>query len=467
MRCFTNIEKQIFAFISELVKQEQIDLIVCSERKATAILRALITEMSSPFVWDWVKTVSTTALSQFDWSTFDGKKVLLFDELVHHGNTLKKYEDLLRKCAPSHIGIVTAGFAVWEQCTYKPQFSFYNSVDSETYENIREDIVFMLQKYGSLLLDTEHIELSVRIQCGVGEFYDELAKATESHRAFSFISGAGRTNLTLEHPDIIFDDIINRYLTPGSNLDGIVCKIRVLERTHEVFSILPIIYPNVRGLAPVAWWEKLPSFCNQYSYNEKPNKEVFYIVGLLCSVELLRGVVAALSDFIHKGKIVLEVPKDNFAHLRAMFPRIDTEKLRDYVFGIVADSKKLRTKRNHVKIENVPNDRLLALSGRVMCRLVEEHDECLSGSLPKGESWNELIQIIQQENHNLGLRKEALSIVVDRLIDSGLIVTDVERVISSSGEPYFVRTFTPEGEIVSSKIRQQMMVRMPECMLAI
>jgi hypothetical protein len=67
----------------------------------------------------------------------------------------------------------------------------------------------------------------------------------------------------------------------------------------------------------------------------------------------------------------------------------------------------------------------------------------------------------------LGLRKEALSVVVDRLIDSGLIVTDVEQVISSNGEPYFVRTFTPEGEVVSSKIRQQAMVRIPECMSAI
>jgi hypothetical protein len=349
--------------------------------------------MTPPFVWDWAKTISTTALSQFDWSTFDGRKVLLFDELVHHGKTLKKYVDLLRNYVPNHMEIVTAGFAVWEQCTYRPQFSFYNSVDSETYENIRENIVFMLQKYGSLLLDTEHIELSVRIQCGVGEFYSELAKATESHRAFSFISGAGRTNLTLEQPDIIFDSIINKYLTPGSNLHGTVCKVRVLERTHEVFSILPILYPNVKGLAPIFWWENLPSFCNQYPKNERPNKEVFYIIGLLCSIELLRGVVAALSDFIHKGKIVLEVPQETFKHLCTMFPRIDTEKLREYVFGIVADSKKLRAKRKRIKIENVPNDKLLVLSERVMYRLVEEYDNCLSSSLPKGESWNELIQI--------------------------------------------------------------------------
>jgi hypothetical protein len=188
---------------------------------------------------------------------------------------------------------------------------------------------------------------------------------------------------------------------------------------------------------------------------------------LLCSIELLRGVVAALSDFIHKGKIVLEVPQETFKHLCTMFPRIDTEKLREYVFGIVADSKKLRAKRKRIKIENVPNDKLLVLSERVMYRLVEEYDNCLSSSLPKGESWNELIQIAEQENYNLGLRKEALSVVVDRLIDSGLIVTDVEQVISSNGEPYFVRTFTPEGEVVSSKIRQQAMVRIPECMSAI
>jgi len=189
---------------------------------------------------------------------------------------------------------------------------------------------------------------------------------------------------------------------------------------------------------------------------------------LLCSIELIRSVVVALSDFIHQGKIILEIPKNSFPHLLTMFPKIDINGLHNYISNVVAESKKIKPKRSrrNVCAKNVPNLLLTKLSSRVMCRLVNEYEQ-LHFDLPKGKSWKELMDIAKTVNQDINLDIGSLTTVVDRLIDSGLVVTDVENITSSKGEPYCIRTFVPEGEVVSAKIRQQTMVRDPECLLAI
>lgn len=461
MSCFSTVERQILKFIDSVVEREHIDLIVCSERKATAVLRALISEVKDGFRWEWRRTLSTAAMSQFEWSKFEGAKVLLFDELVHHGKTLERYEEALNGYVPDHVEVVTAGFVVWDRCEHRPDHSFYSSVDSETYEQIRENIVGMLQRHGSLLLDTEHIELSVRVKCGVGEFYNELARATDGSTAFSFVSGSGRSNLTLGRPEILSMDLVDRLLTPGSNPEGVVCKVRVIERSHEVFSIMPIFYPDVSSTFSPKWRDAFPDFCQHYSGDE-PTKELFYVVGLLCSVELLRGVVAALTESIREGKVVLETPRRNFAHLHAMFPKIDTDELQKYVFDVVAESKRLKPRRSRgsASIQNVAEEKLLTLCNRVLCALVELHDDAIPApNTPEGETWSELIEIAKMASQGIHLHPDALTVVVDRLIDAGLVVTDVEQLVTMDGRRHYQRTFKPEGEVVSSKIRQQMMVK--------
>lgn len=470
MNKLINIERQILNFIKNIVRNQSIELIVCCERKATAVLRAIISEIpKDKFLWEWPKVLSTAAVDQYDWQSFKGNKVLLFDELIHHGNSLETQEKNLREFLPDNIELITAGFAVWEHCQHKPQFCYYAAVDLETYDDIRTSIIFMLQKHGSLLLDTEHIELSVRIHCGIREFYNELARASENHRTYSFISGAGRTNLTIDQPDILCKDILKQVLTPGSNTIGTVSKIRVLERNHENFSVLPIFYPNTKCVPSNEWIENLPEFVrNDRLIKSKGSSEIFYIVALLGSIELIRSVVAALSDFIRRGKITFEIPIERFPHLHTMFPRVDINGLHNYISNVVAKSKKIKPKRSRRSVcaKSIPNLQLVKLSSHVICRLVEEYEQ-ISFDPPKGKSWKELMYIAEAENQDIKLDSGALTVVVDRLIDSGLIVTDVEKVTSSSGEPYYIRTFIPEGEVVSAKIRQQIMVRDPECLLAI
>lgn len=460
------IEETLCDFIADLVKREEIDLIVCAERKATAILRALI-EATQTLQWDWSRVLSTAVMHQFDWDSFEGRRVLLFDELVHHGKTLGRYRDRLCELVPEGVEVLTAGYAVWDRCQSQPDFYYHGSVDSETYEHIRDELVLMLQQHGSLLLDTEHIELSVRLHCGVREFYDTLARTAENGNSYSFLSGAGRTNITIERPDIASAEGLARCLTPGSNINQTVCKVRVLERTHERFSVLPILYPNTRCVPTAEWLKSLPSFVDRTHLANAPQdenlyKELFYLVGLLGSAELLRSVAAALGELAREQKIILEVPKENFLHLKAMFPRLNILGFWEYVRNLVDESRRSKAARGKqsAKAGHLPESVLVKLTGRVLARLVMEGEDS-----PDGKSWGQLMRFAEEENRGIGIDSRALSMVADRLIDSGLIVTSTKVMQSSSGEPFVVRTFAPEGEVITAKVRQQLLVRTPECLL--
>lgn len=475
MKHENRIENQIFSFLCDLVARFEIAVIVCSERKATAILRTLIEELPGfSFPLDWSRVLSTASVSQFDWTPYHGKNVLLFDELVHHGKTLKTHKHDLLKQIPSDIRVITAAFAVWEHCEDEPDFAYYAAVDSETYTECWQQIVSMLQRNGSLLLDTEHVELTVRLQCGVRDFYDELSRAAEDGMTYSFVSGGRRTNLTINQPDLSPDDSCC-VLIPRNTSDTVVRKIRVLERTHDEFSIIPIYYPDVHCCASDHLPERLPSFLTSQnvsiSHPEDENecRRLFYIVGLLGGIELLRAGVSALHDLVRDQRVILQVPKDKFQHLRAMYPTVDIDGLFDYVFSTVGSSKrsKPRRSRGSTTARSVPEEKLLELCGGVLAGLVDsiEENQLLQVS-PRGKEWCDLMALANTVNAQVGLDASCLPVVADRLIDAGLIVTKVERITRSGREPYAVRTFLPEGEIVSGYIHQQQMVGGPVCLTA-
>ena len=108
----------------------------------------------------------------------------------------------------------------------------------------------------------------------------------------------------------------------------------------------------------------------------------------------------------------------------------------------------------------VNEKKLLGLCGRVMNRMVLDNDY-----FPDGISWKQLMQIAEEENKKIGLNPQEYTVIVDRLIDNSLIVTSIRELISHNGDRYVIRTFVPEGEVVSDRIRQQLMVRNPECLI--
>lgn len=457
------VDRRLLGFINEIVVREEVDLIVCSERKGTAVLRALIQEIHPPrFEWSWKKVVSTAAIEEFDWSSFEGKRVLIFDELVHHGHSLERAKRKLSRYLKQGIEVKTAGFAVWDRCVHHPDFSYYSSVGLEQYVEIRNEIITMLQRYGSLLLDTEHLEITARIECGLKEFYHELARASEDGNTLSFLSASERLNLTIWKPDIIEPDELKKWLTPGSNTTGVVAKCRVLERDHNHFSIMPILYPNTRCVLDDDWISRLPTFINRESVIGARPTYLFYVVGLLASIEVLKGIVSALGDLIRAQKIVLEVPRDDFSHLRAMFPVIDTDLLWEYVKNVVAESKLHKAERSGrtIGVTNVPQKALLNMSYFLITHLVEQVDRQGTddeGTL--GVSWSDLDRIATSGEQLIEANHKAWCVVPDRLIDSGLMHTDVKEVTSSNGERWAIRTFRPDSEVVAEKLRRHMSVR--------
>lgn len=461
------IERRLFSFVQELIEKEDIDLIVCSERKGTAVMRALLEEIELPrLAWSWDRVVSTAAINEFDWTSYPIKRILFFDELVHHGHSMKRAKEEIVSLANKETEIVTAGFAVWNRCEQHPDFSYYASVDIVEYEQIRSDIIEMLQRFGSLLLDTEHLELSVRINCGIKEFYHALARASENGNAFSFLSGSDRLNLTIRKPDILDANQLAKWVPLGSNTTDVVAKCRVLEKDHSHFSIMPIFYPSTRCVIDEHWVAGLPEFIERRALVNPRPAYIFYIVGLLASVEVLKSIVAALSDLIRAERIVLETPKECFTHLKAMFPGINTEGLWEYVKSAVAESKLRRLDRSakRVEVQHVPEETIRQMSYFLITEVLREMDDRewerdWDPDLPRGLTWAQLTKITEASKPLIDVDPRWWSIVPDRLIDGGILHTDVAEVTSSAGEPWAVRIFGPDSEVVAEKLRRQIAVR--------
>jgi hypothetical protein len=235
----------------------------------------------------------------------------------------------------------------------------------------------------------------------------------------------------------------------------------VLERTHDTFSIVPIFYPNIPRDIPEEWIRALPEFADSGKLIGANSKELFYIAGLLASIELLRGIVASLSDLSRENRITLEVPKENFDHLKSMFPKINTYALWEYVRDIVFESKLMKPSRRRGSVECrfVENDRLLNLCYRVITSLIEYYDNRdTTLEPPSGRSWREMLQITKEVNQDLEPNPLELTVVPDRLIDAGLLRTQVEEGKNKKGEAWSIRTFVPDEEAVSAKLRRTMMV---------
>ncbi len=458
------IERRLLTFLEGLLAQGDFDLIVCVERKATALLRALIEEIAEPRLkWEWSKVLSTASMDQFPWQLFSGRRILLYEELVHHGKTLRRNKEKLAKLVPDNVAITTAGFAVWYRCETPPDFAFYAAVDSEEYSEIRDALIRMLQVHGSLLLDTEHLELSVRLNCDVQEFYHALARSAENGNTSSFLSGADRLNLTIQKPDILQPERLQRQMIPGSTYDAVVRKCRVIEKDYGRFELMPILYPNVRCVVEKEWLRNLPPFVDIGSVEAARPRQLFYLVGLLASIELSRSIVASLGDLLRQQKLVLEVPEYCFQHLGAIFPAIDVTGLWKYVTDVVAESRQQKPLRSaaSVTVHDVRKKTLLQMAYFLITQLVLDidanEDACFDA--PTGRTWAQVADIAKRGRTLIDAPVAAWATVPDRLIDSGMLVTNVETVKESLDETWAVRTFHPDSEIVTEKLRRQLALR--------
>ena len=458
------IEQQLLVFLRDILEEEQFDYIIPVERKGTAVLRALMQEIEEPRLkWDWRKVLSHAAIDFSSHVDLKGKKVLLFDELVHHGDTLKKAKETIESRCPTSV--MTAGFAVYEKCKKLPDMWFYGSLDGKAYEVLRDDIVEMLQRYGSLLLDTEHLELKIKVKCGLDEFFAALAQAG-SGKTYAFTSGADRINLTITNPRILSEERLRACLPSKSSMDEVVQKCRILESPYpSEFSILPICYPNISGEVDDDWLKRVPAYLTPQMLKCATGKQLFYVVGLLSAIEILRTIIAALSELKSKGKILMDAPSENFAHLAVMFPTLDIDEFRAYILDMMAHPAKLKKDRSSVRqtVDTLDEPVTTEISGRIINgimslvdeRTTAEYEEGCS-KLPVGVTCKEIIGLAQDE---FKIEPAKASTAMDALIDAGILVTRVEQICDSDNSSWFIRTFMPDGEIVTSRIRRIASVR--------
>jgi hypothetical protein len=241
-------------------------------------------------------------------------------------------------------------------------------------------------------------------------------------------------------------------------------------RSYDRFSIMPIFYPNTLCVVDSGWLDALPDFVDRDALQDAGPQELFYTVGLLASIELLRGVVAALCDLLRKNKISLEVPEDNFPHLRAMFPNVDVDRMHAYVSAIVhgKKSRKPLHSRGAVEVRYIPEAKVKEFAfdffEELIGDLLDREDwEYEADTKPKGESFAELKDIatrVASGSHfqldDVILEKAISAVAPDRLIDAGMLVTKVEELRNSRKEKWAIRTFVPDGEVVTVRFQQQM-----------
>jgi hypothetical protein len=460
-----SLERKLLNFLQEILEKERIDFIIPVERKGTAVLRVLMEEIEGQKLrWSWDDVLSSTALDFTLDNRLKDKRLLLFDEMVHHGKSLKETKEKVEQENPASI--LTAAFAVHEKCQTLPNKWFYGFLDSTAYETFREDVVQMLQRYGSLLLDTEHPELKVKVKCSLDEFFSTLAKAGEPNTSFSFSSGTERINFTATKPLPLDAKSFPNSLPRNSITWGVVRKFRVLEGTsHDEFSILPIYYPCIPSQRDDEWIKTIPNFLNNKMLEAADGKQLFYVVGLVAAIKILPVIAAVLYDLRSTGKIILETPKDNLRHLAVMFPTLNVTELRDSITEIVTHPPKLEpvSRRGENKVKHLDEETTIETARKIISCLMSQVDERRTDEFleegpryPIGITWKEIMDLAHTQ---FMIDPSIASVTVDALIDAGILVTRVEEIPGPDGSPWLVRTFLPDGEIVSSRIRRLASVR--------
>ena len=251
------IEYKIRDFLQRAIDATKPDLIVPVERKGTAILRALIDNLEdAPLNWHWSKVISSAVLRGVSRDRLADHRILVFDELLRHGRRVDDTVKALLAHGVREENISTAVFAVHEDYTRELDHFRYNQLDDELYARYRQEIVEMLQRRGSLLLDTEHVEVLLRIEGSVKDFVDMLSACGEQVAVFR--SGSDRLNITLDKPKMLHREVLQTLLPQGSDLEGVVNKCRIVRTNNpSEFALIPIFFADTPEKAPSEWYKEV------------------------------------------------------------------------------------------------------------------------------------------------------------------------------------------------------------------
>jgi len=491
-------ETRLFDWLSTLLNDKQIDLIVPVERKATALLRALI-DLSPErnCRWPWSKVLSSDALRYLPKRWLQEKRVLVFNELVRHGDTTNSVLGALAKNTPDVLSrIEIAAYAVHEDFDAARAKSAssrlvdgfeVNSVLSQVahddYGQIRTRIIDLLRHRGALLLDTEHIESTFRLHGSYDELLSALSSVGEPVMYDDGSFGALR-GVTIRSPFVLDVARLRDSLPAGVDLDSEAPKkVRLVRRTSEVFALIPIWYAPIplHSVNDNDRWVNAPAYLRR-SLDQCPAESVselaFHLVGVVTGIELLRTLWAALADLTRRNRVKPETlagaieAESPLGHLRALYPLIDFDELEQHVnaaigsWGSKASVMRVRSRARPrpdtgfvVEHAGSPQEECLTLLGELILRRrpltveadwaedfapVEETEEQLAPF-----SWNEYWAL----GERLQVAEPLRTVIMDTAIDSALLKTSHVVEYRPDG-PFIVRGFAPDSEFAMEDLER-------------
>ncbi len=468
----TNVSAQINEFLSTVLLQVQPTWIITVERKGTALLRTLAdTVGSGPFpfrVWD--RALSHEALDFVDDDSLRSGVILLLDDSIYGGSQIQDVISRLtqEKNVP-RSNIKVAAFSVHENSSFHPDFHWFVQLEERVFRAKREAVIEFFQQRGSLLLDTEHVEVSVRLKCGTLEFFEALSRGG---LAVEHISGGGRLNLTIYDP-VIFDEVAFRRTLPrGTITDMVVKKIRVIQRDNDRYAIIPIFYPSTLSDASADALAFLDA--PLASLAGKPDKN-FHLVGIHSGLHLFTTAFACLKALHDSGRIEICNPKpggsdDGLSHLKVLFPDIDLLGVYRSIQEKI-DSGICRRARGELRDARVldaspgtaRNKRLKELLWLVFRQAAYYADDVPAGAPGlQGATLAELLHATRA-THPASMSKEKgredealLSAAIDQAIDAATLAAGVADIRCGDGSQRKVRLFKLDNELVHADVRKAM-----------
>lgn len=468
--------EQLRFFLQSQLDEWAPDIIIVHERKGTAILRALIEGVRNPIHWRWEDTVSSTTLDQLPADFFHRKRVLIFDDMIRTGKALAPVFDRLAQLnclSPQTVRL--AVFAAHEESSSNGVFKsdaysvawFYRDLAPQGYRRLRTQLLSFLQRSGSLMLDTEHIEVRFTLHAGIGRLLSALRRKAE---ATVFQSAANRTNITVFYPDDLAHGLPVDRFPDGCAQTGIVKKCRVVQRDADEFAIIPICLPSTPSNdAP---WPLTQRDCSLLGDAvRRTHYAKFYGAALLASLYPLQWILRDLYAADPRTVTVSLPSRSGSAltaggycldHLRVMYPTLNTDQLVEMIAETdrtaQSEGAKLRGKRFEIEPYVPALDAQLRRDAMYLLQVIanavdDRHAEELLFNPGCDHRMGLKPTEVFELGETLGFKRSYISALFDLLIDDGSIVTRVEEVLDEDDVTRLVRTFKPDGEAVSDLVR--------------
>ncbi len=462
------MQSQVEEFLRLALARSTPRWIVTVERKGTALLRSLVENSKRPATgWTgWNQVLSSEALERAPVHDLQTGVILLLDDGICGGHRMRKLYDFLtdqRGVPRERIRI--ACFTTHENASFGDvDHRWFGQMTSKRYREVREDVISYFQRNGSLLLDTEHIEVPIRLKCPRLEFFDALCQAGIG---VEHVSAAGKINLTIHNPIILEESKYLESLPPGTTIKNAIRKLRVVQRTENEFVIIPIFYPSIP--ASENRLDTLPPCLSPLASDPEMD---FHLVGIFSALHLFKTAFACLRELIQENKLVVRVPgpgdpDDCVSHMRALFPQIDVEELHRLVERLVESGRNYRARRGELnpplRVEGAQGTKGAEALRKLQWLALKAvaHYAVMSPAEPRGASMAELVRELgsrvsapkcKAEIEERLVQEALLSAALDKAVDEADLVADVKAMTFVDGVKRMVRVFRFDGELTTSDV---------------